>query len=183
MEGIFGCMTMVVALVIAIIIAIPVGCLIAREKYTEAPISSGLIGGIITAAVSFCVISWCLLSQVLAGPPSPFWKPSQKDIIGVWHLTEYTQTYLWEKGYTLSENILEFREDGTYQIINEPLSNGGFRSDSGTWKVDRVQGHWVIRLYTDAGKFNDWFWLYGRKPPYQIYVPWAELSDWIFYER
>ncbi len=180
MEGIFGCMAMIVALVIAIVIAIPVGSLIGRKKQT---VSSGLIAGIVTTIVGFCLISWWLLSVILAGPPSPFWKPSQKDIVGVWHLTEDTQKYLQKKGYVLSQNILMFRENGTYQVINEPLSIGGFRSDNGIWTIDRQQEYWVVRLHSNAGKFNDWFWLYGRTAPYQIYVPWAELSDWIYYER
>ncbi|MGA7193862.1 MAG: hypothetical protein WBW94_09535 [Anaerolineales bacterium] len=186
MEGIFGCMVIIFALAIAIIlgiIVVPVGYLIARGRKTSIkPISVGLLAGMVITVVGFCVLSWFWLSQVLAGPPSPFWKPSQKDIIGIWHLTDDTQNYLKSKGYVLTENTLEFREDGTYRIINEPSVNGGFTSSNGTWKINGELGSWSVVLKSGTGQ-NDFFLIYSKNLPYLLYQPWAELSDWIFYER
>jgi hypothetical protein len=189
MEGIFGLMAIFFSLVLAVFVGI--GTAIVSYKLARVNLKKiisiliSILSSIIITITCFLLGSWLLVGHVLSGPAEPFWKPSEKHVIGIWELRDFSKENLKERGYDLSTNVLEFREDGTYLITNCPIWNGEFYSDSGTWKIEKGrQDNWGIKTYS-AQRENDFFWFIGNRPPYTISAsePWEMWGPVIVFER
>ncbi len=148
----------------------------------------------------FCISSYLLLDWSLSGPPSPAGKPDNQNIIGIWQMSEPSLESARKAGYQPSAPRLEFREDGTFAMMDIPdivmnswEPRNRLYSGVGTWAIrrDTVNDEWDVEIrmggFTGAqigGAVP--FELYGQAPPYKIYR-WAGDPDsgamWVFERR
>jgi hypothetical protein len=188
-----------VALILAVLVAIVVGTIIFGSGLV---VSRRVLNGnnshysllkvivfslpisVITALIVGCVAFWVMGDALMSSfyPPSPRQEPSEKDVVGVWQLTQGSLDSIQEDGYEISTHTIEIRADGTFTMINLPDSvwnfgkvGGKFESGSGKWSIKMDQNrYWTIALhFTELNGFTDdlyaYFYLSGEKPPYRIY--------------
>ncbi len=140
--------------------------------------------GIFVVALVF-IITFCGLCNLsLSDPSLPVKKPSTDNIVGIWEPTEMSLQSMSEEGnYEISTHTIEFKDDGTFKMVNMPdwwvnsfgESTGGFYSGNGTWEISKRQSAWEIVL--DFNTLTNYpnglitsFLLRGRKPPYNITI-------------
>ena len=114
-------------------------------------------------------------------PPTPRFKPAEKDIIGQWHLNEGSKNRIINDGYEISDSVIDIKPDGTVIITNYPQYYGfgsprwEIYSGSGKWRIEKDRNRdWSIRIdFVEKNgypynKFT-YFYLSGKRPPYVIF--------------
>ena len=119
-------------------------------------------------------------------PPTPRWEPKTEDVVGTWYLTERSEKIIEEDNYPISTHEIEFKQNGTFELINYPsfrydlddLSpQWEFMSGAGTWHIEKdVNNDWVIAIELNERQKHNYVGTYlllsEKKPPYTIY-------DWV----
>lgn len=135
-----------------------------------------------------CGTFWGIGSPLMSSyyPSTPRWKPKNEDIVGTWHLTQWSMEKIIEDGYVIPDQKIEFWDDGTFELKNYPNYGYDFEkmesrweliSGSGTWGLEKdINRDWVIIIEFKEKVGYDYDNMYillsGKNPPYTIY-------DWI----
>ncbi len=106
--------------------------------------------------------------------------------------------YLESKGIAVGPHRLTLNEDGTFNMLSIPNLWGApwdpsrpATSGCGTWEVVRVpwgSRAWVLKLHfnevsPEAGNNEAEFYISGRQPPFDLYIPKGEMGDALILQR
>jgi hypothetical protein len=172
---VLGALFLAAAAVVAVTVGVSINAT-ARQQAGPRRLSPAAVAGVTVAfLVTFCVLcGWSLTEK---DPEATTERPKDEEIIGTWSLSEASlQVMKEEGGYTISTHTLTFRADGTFEMENNPdwwdggPPEGGFYSDSGTWRLYRGEERW--RICVDFERLRavpQCFLLRGKKPPYVVY--------------
>lgn len=112
-------------------------------------------------------------------------KPSQKEMIGVWEVDNYSYDIIHEKGYEKRKLELNLKGDGTFQVTNLPTfinivgqTAEKYVNTNGTWEVgkDFKEENWVLNMrFNKSNLYKN-----GMSTSYDLYLQNDEIIIWNF---
>jgi len=120
----------------------------------------------------FCACSRQMLDD------RPDTKPAMEDMVGTWVPNAATLHDMEENGhYKITTHELVLKANGTYEANNMPNwwktavgeSSGTYDSETGTWKLQKKDGDWVVYLIS-AVKYGMPLDILSDQPPYRLRI-------------
>jgi hypothetical protein len=132
-------------------------------------------------------------NYVFQYPPTPNSKPSTKDLVGTWALTDKSQEELLKLGKLASTNQIIIKEDGSCVLIQVPsliVSSKGydvnFLSGRGVWLLEQDANEddlIDLSVILDGGTKSDYIIMFisGNKPPFTLFQNlFGKLPNWTY---
>ncbi len=125
-------------------------------------------------------------------------KPVFSDIVGEYKLSDKSKKQLVFPDSLSNKTVIRFNPDSTFTLENFPdhgmamnLTSYDIVSATGTWKIAKDQGNWVIPMDFDlirnvktghidsTGFYNsNGFSINKNEPPYEIYITVGDPDSW-----
>ena len=156
MEGIFAGMAMCIGIICTLVLSILVFLTVTQEyrkKVDVQELRKTQLVSIVISLIIGCGLTYWLISGILAGPPSPKWKPRREEAIGTWVLSQSTLDFMREGGYQGLMPGFSLREDGTFVMDGVPapiMYSDQDVSGRGTWSIEKDSNNSASHVH-DAG--------------------------------
>jgi len=112
-------------------------------------------------------------------------KPTQRDMIGIWEVDNFSYDLIEEQGYEKKKVELDLKSDGAFEISNLPNFINVFDQTSekyvntgGTWRIGKnFKGErWVLHMSFDKSNLYE----SGMSTSYDLYLQKDGIIIWTF---